>query len=55
MELEFTKEGLEYWDIVWFGIDQTGSIGYFTTGIYGGLPESIIESQENWECIGDFL
>jgi len=53
--MEFTKRGLAYWDIAWFGIDQTGAIGYFTTGIYGGLPDSIIESKQDWDSVCDFF
>ncbi len=53
--MEFTKRGLEYWDIAWFAIDKTGAIGYFTTGLYGGLPDSIIESKQDWDNVCDFF
>ncbi|VEP14097.1 conserved hypothetical protein [Hyella patelloides LEGE 07179] len=53
--MEFTRIGLETWDIVWFATDSQGSIAYFTSGLYGSLPDSIIASKEDWEFIADFF
>lgn len=38
-------------DLDWFGVDQQGSIGHFTTGGFGALPRSVASSKEDMESI----
>jgi hypothetical protein len=42
-------------DLDWFGLDQQGSIGHFTTGGFGALPRSVASSKEDLESIYEYF
>jgi hypothetical protein len=45
----------EITDLDWFGLDQQGAIGHFTTGGFGALPRSVALSKEDLERVSKYF
>lgn len=53
--MKISDEFLEVYDLDWFAVDQNGFLGHFATGVFGGVPESILESKEELQEIEDYF
>jgi hypothetical protein len=53
--MRITQLDEEICDLEWFAVDKHGAIGFFTTGGFGILPESIRASKEDTEVVRDFF
>jgi hypothetical protein len=42
-------------DLDWFGLDDEGAIGHFTTGGHGALPRSVASSIEDLQRVTEFF
>lgn len=48
-------EDVEIEDLMWFGIDESGEIAHFTSGVYGPVPRSVCRSREHLSVITDYF
>lgn len=53
--MRITEIDLEIEDIEWYGIDENGRVGRFTSGGSRMIPEFICESRERLETVCDFF
>jgi hypothetical protein len=53
MEIPFDKQ--TWTDFDWFGVDEEGLIGHFTTAGYKRLPPSVASSAEDLKLVTDYF